>query len=203
MHRIFVHTAAVFALFCVSCSDAEHVGPDIARSAGPTTTVVSRTLPLHWIYHSDEWTVDVNTGAVESATPCGQPEPAIRWLGMEIDSFDVPDGSIVERVRTHLAPCASGRSAVPPDNRPTANLRNVDVRGNIRSASWAGSDVTGEIADYVTPHYFDAVFPAQYPFVVDRMGARLQWTFENEHGMDAVGGMRVTGIEIVLSLQAQ
>lgn len=159
--------------------------------------IVSRTVPLSW-HASEHWDVDPLFGAAVRSAPCGAPEPDLRSLAIEVDAASVPSGSTVLGVTLVIDPCDE-RGAWLPDNLPAFALFSVDRFGNATQTASAMQDQSPDAWAYSAPHEIVApTFPA--PVVVNREKSRYMVLFEPEHGLEATGGTRVTGLIVDLVL---
>ena len=192
MRFLFVSFAAAVA----ACSPrSESVEPEPPRRELGLGQFVTRTVPLNW-HASEHWTIEPHFGAAVRSNPCGQPEPILRPLSIEVDAATVPDGVYVVGGTITIAPCPA-RGPNLPDNLPAFNFQAIDRFGQPVASSAGAQDASADVVAFSTMHEIE--IPTDGiggPLLLNREKQRLVAMFEGEHGDDAVGGARVLGVTV-------
>lgn len=180
--------AAILAACAPSPVDVEPDTDRLTMGQQPSSTVA---VPLNW-HHAEGWNVDPLFGAAVAATPCGDPEPVLRPLAIEIDAETLPTNALVTGATLVIDPC-DVRGPWMPDTYPVFGLFAVDRWGTPTQTASGAQDESPDVVAYSEPHEIVmSMFPG--PVKIDREKHRYMVLFEPEYGPDAVGGTRVTGL---------
>lgn len=188
MKRFSRCTVLVATAFLVACTQEDQEPVEAAAQA----IYIERQLPLLWHFAAGEWNIDPYDGSASEASPPG-PLPTLRAISTEI--IGLPHKAQVHRLKVYIDP-ADGHTALP-DNMPSAGLWQYDRLGNIVQAFPSAPPLAAPLtaADYDQPH--DIIQEEQAPFWIDAT-LRTAVVVECEFGQNALAGMMIKGVSIVL-----
>lgn len=192
------HLLVLLAALLIACTPDPSIEPEPVRTAHlGAMTLQARTVPLIW-HPVEGWNVDPLFGAAERDSACGTPEPDLHPLAIELDAETLPTGALVTGATLVIDPC-DDRGAAMPDNFPVFALFAIDRWGTPTQTASAAQDQSADVVAYSKPHEIVMqMFPG--PVRINREKHRYMVLFEPEHGLEATGGTRVTGLVLDLAV---